>query len=67
MLHQLPSDDILHGYQTCPLVESFFCIFSARKFRSDHEIFITKIYFNANLERFTKFVSYRPHFCYELP
>ena len=30
----------------------------SRKFKSDHEIFIMKIYFNANLEEFTKFLNH---------
>ena len=28
------------------------------KFLSDHEIFITKIYFEANFERFTNFLNH---------
>ena len=37
------------------------------KISSDHEIFITKIYFNANLERFTKFLNHENLELYGMP
>ena len=52
-------------YSTC--AEKWAGQLESQKILSDHKNFITKIYFNANLERFTKFSNHETLELYVVP